>query len=91
MESTVVGVDVLGETQDGPVVVHRRRGRAAVGVDHQQVHGVRSDVEHRAAWGQSADWVGAAHASIERTVEVHLLGPAVGGVKPRGGAGDLLT
>ena len=38
--------DVLGEPQQPAVVVHRRRVRAAVGVDHQQVHGVRSDVQH---------------------------------------------
>ena len=47
--------DVLGQAQHPPVVVHRRGVRAAVGVDHQQVHRVGSDVENPEAHGpQSA-------------------------------------
>ena len=42
----VVVADVLGEPQQGAVVVHRRRVRTAVGVDHEQVDGVRADVQH---------------------------------------------
>jgi hypothetical protein len=38
--------DVLGQPQGGLGGVGRRRVPAALGVDHQQVHGVRTDVEH---------------------------------------------
>ena len=37
-----------------PVVVHRGRVRAGVGVDHQQVHGVRSDVQHSEPHGRAS-------------------------------------
>ena len=49
----VVGPDVLGEPQHRPVVVHRRGVRAAVGVHHEQVHGVRSDVQNPEPHGPS--------------------------------------
>jgi hypothetical protein len=42
----VVVADVLGQAQQPAVVVLRRRVAAAMGVDHEQVHGVRADVQH---------------------------------------------
>ena len=41
----VVVVHVLGQAQHGALVVHGRGMRAAVGVHHDQVDGVRSDVQ----------------------------------------------
>jgi len=43
---------VLGQPEQPPVVVHRRRVRSAVGVDDEQVDGVRADVQHP----ESHDW-----------------------------------
>ena len=53
LESIPSSPDVLGQPQDRPVVVHGRGVRAGVGVDHQQVHGVRADVQHSEPHGAS--------------------------------------
>ena len=55
-----VVVEVLGEPQRLLVGVRRQRGRAAVGVDHQQVPGVGADVEDAQAHGPNA--TGRGHA-----------------------------
>ena len=56
---SAAAVDLLGQPQLGLLRRKRGRGRAAVGVDHQQVHGVRADVQHARtlAWDLGAHLV----------------------------------
>jgi hypothetical protein len=45
--------DLLGEPQQPSVVVHRRGVRARMGVHHEQVHGVGTDVQDSEPHGPS--------------------------------------